>query len=58
MEKGIKKPCLQMQEHGEKYLAIPQIACGLDRCRWSDVSKIIEEVFKDSGIEVLVCIWG
>lgn len=48
----------QMQQNGEKYLAIPQIACGLDRCRWSDVSKIIEDVFKDSDIEILVCIWG
>lgn len=48
----------QMIENGEKYLAIPQIACGLDRCKWSDVSKIIEEVFKDSDIEILVCIWG
>lgn len=48
----------QMQQNGEKYLAIPQIACGLDRYRWSDVSKIIEDVFKDSDIEILVCIWG
>lgn len=57
------KQCLldmkrQMIENDEKYLAIPQIACGLDRCKWSDVSKIIEEVFKDSDIEILVCIWG
>lgn len=48
----------QMIKHNEKYLAIPQIACGLDRCKWSDVSQMIEEVFKDSGIEILVCIWG
>mgnify|MGYP002404049345 FL=1 len=47
----------QMIEHGEKYLTIPQLACGVDRCKWSDVSKIIEEVFKDSDIEILVCIW-
>jgi len=48
----------QMIEKGEKYLAIPQIACGLDRCKWSDVGKIIEEVFQDTDIEILVCIWG
>lgn len=57
------KQCLldmkrQMIENDEKYLAIPQIACGLDRCKWSDVSKIIEEVFKDTDIDILVCIWG
>ena len=48
----------QMILAGEKFLAMPQIACGLDRCNWTDVSKIIEEVFEGTDIEILICIWG
>ena len=45
----------KMEENKEAKLAIPKIGCGLDRCNWSDVKEIIEEVFENSDIEVLVC---
>lgn len=41
---------------GETKLAIPMLGCGLDRCSWEDVSKIIETVFDNSGIEIVVCV--
>ena len=37
-------------------LAMPMIGCGLDRLKWNKVSKIIQEVFNDMAIEILVCI--
>lgn len=46
----------QMIEHGEKFLAMPRIACGLDKCQWIDVEKIITDVFNDTDIEILVCV--
>lgn len=38
------KSCLedmknQMIKSGEKYLAMPKIASGLDMCKWEDVKK-------------------
>jgi len=37
-------------------LAMPRIGCGLDRLEWSKVKAIIEEVFADTDIEILVCV--
>jgi len=39
-----------------KKIAMPKIGCGLDRLSWSQVSKIIQEVFDDTDIEILICI--
>lgn len=36
-------------------LAMPKIGCGLDRLKWDKVKVIIEEVFADTDIEILVC---
>ena len=56
----IKNALLCMQEQCEVYsvkkLAMPRIGCGLDRQKWSDVKKIIEDVFWDTDIEIVVCI--
>lgn len=37
-------------------LAIPRIGCGLDRLNWNDVEELLEEIFHDVDIEILVCI--
>jgi len=55
------KSCLedmknQMLLNDERHLAMPKIACGLDRCDWEDVEQIIRDVFKETDIEILVCI--
>lgn len=39
-----------------KKIAMPRIGCGLDRQKWSDVKKIIEDVFWDTDIEIVVCV--
>ena len=38
-----------------KYLAMPKIGCGLDRLQWGRVREMIEEIFTDIDIEILVC---
>lgn len=37
-------------------LAIPMIGCGLDRLQWSRVKNIIENIFADTEINIIVCI--
>jgi len=38
-----------------KFIAMPKIGCGLDRLQWDKTKEIIQEVFKDTNIEILVC---
>ena len=36
-------------------IAMPMIGCGLDKLDWDIVKEIIEDVFEDIDIEILVC---
>lgn len=36
-------------------IAMPIIGCGLDKLEWSKVSKIIQNVFSEDNIEILIC---
>lgn len=47
----MKQACLSF---GIKRLAMPTIGCGLDGLDWDKVSNIIQEVFEDTDIEILV----
>jgi len=40
---------------GIEKVAIPRIGCGLDKQYWSDVKPLIEKVFADTDIEIVVC---
>lgn len=46
----------QCDNHNIKKLAMPRLGCGLDKQNWSDVKALIEETFKDTDIEILVCV--
>ena len=50
---------IDMREQCEKLditkLAMPHIGCGLDGLDWFIVKDIIEEVFEDTDIEILIC---
>ena len=48
----MKALCLQK---GIRQVAMPVIGCGLDRLEWEQVSAVIQDVFSDTGIEILVC---
>jgi O-acetyl-ADP-ribose deacetylase (regulator of RNase III) len=49
---GMRKACL---EKGFKKIAMPTIGCGLDRLEWSKVSRIIQGVFSDTDIDIVIC---
>lgn len=36
-------------------LAMPLIGCGLDQLNWNTVKSIIEDIFKNTDIEILIC---
>jgi hypothetical protein len=36
-------------------IAMPKIGCGLDRLQWPKVREIINDVFKNTDCEILVC---
>jgi len=38
-----------------KYLAMPKIGCGLDRLSWGRVREMLQDTFKNTNIEILVC---
>ena len=46
--------CSHAVSNGVKKLAIPRLGCGLDKLNWSAVSKLIEDIFSESGIEITV----
>lgn len=43
------------EEYGITKLAMPLIGCGLDKLEWDSVKDIIENVFEQTDIEILVC---
>ncbi len=45
----------QCEKLNIKKLAMPKNTFGLDRLDWEQVKVIIEDVFKDMDIEILVC---
>lgn len=36
-------------------IAMPKIGCGLDRLRWPTVRDIIQNQFKNTNIEIMIC---
>lgn len=44
----------EMTHDTVNHLAIPMLACGLDRLKWYNVEEIITDVFKDEDINILV----
>ena len=42
-------------ENNVNKIAMPVIGCGLDRLTFNKVSEIIQDVFKELDIEILVC---
>lgn len=47
----------QMLAQDQLYLAIPLIGCGIDGLSWDRVSAIIDSVFQNTGINILVVRW-
>lgn len=47
----MKEQCLL---YGIKKIAMPLIGCGLDRLEWNRTSQILQDIFSDMDIEILV----
>uniref|UniRef100_A0A8C9U6U1 O-acyl-ADP-ribose deacylase 1 n=1 Tax=Scleropages formosus TaxID=113540 RepID=A0A8C9U6U1_SCLFO len=43
--------CIQ---NGVTSISMPRIGCGLDRLDWRQVSVMVEEVFRDTGVSITV----
>lgn len=49
---SMRKCC---ESYGIDKVACPLLGCGLDRLEWSKVSAMIQEVFGDMDIDIVVC---
>lgn len=45
----------QCETFGIRKIAMPRIASGLDKLDWNQVKDVIEDVFNDCDIEILIC---
>jgi len=49
---------MEMRSHaranGVKRIAMPRIGCGLDGLQWAEVRRVLDYLFSQSGIEILV----
>lgn len=50
---SLKEQCIELDINK---LAIPRIGCGLDKLEWDEVLDILEDVFDDTDIDILVCV--
>lgn len=55
MQYALEKMCVLCELYDIKKVAMPLIGCGLDRLKWDKVSEMIQSVFKNTDIEILVC---
>ena len=44
-----------MEENLITKVAIPRLGCGHEGMDWEKVKEIIEEVFEDTDVEILIC---
>ncbi|MDE7399852.1 MAG: macro domain-containing protein [Oscillospiraceae bacterium] len=44
----------QAIQRGLRKIAMPKIGCGLDKLQWEDVREIIQDVLKDTNLEIFV----
>lgn len=43
-----------MEKNNIKSVSMPKIGCGLDKLDWKRVSRIINDIFQDSDIEITI----
>lgn len=46
---------LVMRDGANRKIAMPRIGCGLDNQNWDEIKAIIQEVFADTDVEIVVC---
>lgn len=56
LELALEDMKMVCREQAITKVAMPHIGCGLDRLNWGEVRPLIEAVFADMDIEILVCV--
>jgi len=56
VERGLINVSKSYEGWGIRSLAIPKMGCGLGGLEWVDVNKIVERVFRDSYLEVIIAL--
>lgn len=56
MRAALTEMCEYAVEMGVTKIAMPKIGCGLDRLNWEEVSAMLQEIFEDTDVEILVCV--
>ncbi|XP_056303501.1 uncharacterized protein LOC130215693 [Danio aesculapii] len=54
LEASLIKLCYQCKKDQNKILAIPKLGCGLDKLDYIKVKEIIEKVFKEGHIQIIL----
>ncbi|XP_044269461.1 uncharacterized protein LOC123014415 [Tribolium madens] len=52
---SLQKLRTHMVHNNVRKLAIPRIGCGLDRLQWDNVKFMLEFIFKEIDVEIVVC---
>lgn len=52
---SLKSMKAQCEDMAVTKVAMPKIGCGLDRLDWNQVYEMIEEIFEDSNVDILIC---
>ena len=55
LEQSLIKMKEVCEKEGINKLVMPKIGCGLDRLQWARVREYIQEIFKDTDLDILVC---
>lgn len=54
--RGALEECKRIcEDYNIRWLVMPKIACGLDGWDWSTIRPLIESVFKNTDVDILVC---
>lgn len=49
--KDLKEQCLELNI---KHLAMPTLGCGLDKLKWNVVKQMINDIFENTDIDIIV----
>lgn len=55
LEAALDSLCVYVRDNHIRQIAMPRIGCGLDRLDWSQVSRLIKDVFANVDVEIMVC---
>jgi len=58
LETSLRDMALLLRIQNVNKIAMPAIGCGLDKLQWKNVRSLLEEIFDDFDLEILVCFKG